>query len=107
MSPLERAARAGCKAGGIDPDAVIMFRDEAGINQRVNWEVHMPLYRAALEALMEPSEEIYAGARSVDIVRACGEGIETHHLVRCPEEGIDEVRDMWQAMLCEVLKDKP
>lgn len=98
MTLLEKAARALADKAGAQTCRFKYEQAQAYFDDAV---------RAVLEALMEPSEEIYAGARSVDIVRACGEGIETHHLVRCPEEGIDEVRDMWQAMLCEVLKDKP
>lgn len=64
MTMLEKAARALCEAGGMNPTDTIGFRDENGIRSVLRWHAHVPLARGLLLAIREPDEAIASVARA-------------------------------------------
>lgn len=58
---IERVARAICRAGGKDPDETMI---ELGGVRTPMWDAFVPIARAAIEAMREPTEAMVAAMGS-------------------------------------------
>lgn len=62
MTMLEKAARAQCIAGGLNPDQMVTYNDGKSIEVIAQWAAHLPLVRAVLSAIRESDDDTFRRA---------------------------------------------
>jgi hypothetical protein len=93
MSMLEKAARAMCVADGFDPDGLIAYAKSGHAVSRREWGIYLARARAALTALLEPSEAM-AAAGADNLFAAAN------------DDWSDDARVIWRAMIQAALDEK-
>ena len=93
---VERVARAICRAGGKNPDEVML---SLGGEKTLMWEAFEDVARAAIEAMREPTEAMTAAGSRVDV---------WHSWCAAGERIVDDsAGDVYRGMIDAALKDSP